>query len=91
MFIYLHNYCVSGHYPSSCLYLKHSVLETGFCLRLQVEPTKLGPIDYTEWNERMNTEYRLEKNMKGSGHGLMWGTTRNLPDTEENQGEQQSE
>jgi hypothetical protein len=38
---------------SSCLYLKHrpvyfpkhSVSETGFCLRLQAKPTQLGPID----------------------------------------------
>jgi hypothetical protein len=44
---------VFGHYPSPCLYLKHSpvyfskqnVPETGFCLRLQVKPTQLGPID----------------------------------------------
>jgi hypothetical protein len=27
------------------LYLKHSVSETGFSLRPQVEPTHLGPID----------------------------------------------
>jgi hypothetical protein len=26
-------------------YLKHNVSETGFCLRLQVKPTQLGPID----------------------------------------------
>jgi hypothetical protein len=26
-------------------YLKHNVSETGFSLRLQVEPTQLGPID----------------------------------------------
>jgi hypothetical protein len=26
-------------------YLKHKVLESGFCLRLQVEPTQLGPIE----------------------------------------------
>jgi hypothetical protein len=43
---------LSGHYPSSCLYMKtpvyfskHKVLETGFCLRLQVNPNQLGPID----------------------------------------------
>jgi hypothetical protein len=24
---------------------KHSVSDTGFCLRLQVKPTKFGPID----------------------------------------------
>jgi hypothetical protein len=24
---------------------KHNVSETGFCLRLQVKPTELGPID----------------------------------------------
>jgi hypothetical protein len=29
---------------SSCSYLKHNVSENGFCLRLQVEPTQLGPI-----------------------------------------------
>jgi hypothetical protein len=27
------------------IYLKCDVLETGFCLRLQVDPTQLGPID----------------------------------------------
>jgi hypothetical protein len=26
-------------------YLKHDILETGFCLRLQVVPTQLGQID----------------------------------------------
>jgi hypothetical protein len=30
---------------SRCFYLKHDVSETGFCLRLQVELTQLGPID----------------------------------------------
>jgi hypothetical protein len=42
-----------GHYPSPCFYLKHrplcirkhSVSETGLCLRLQVKPTQLGSID----------------------------------------------
>jgi hypothetical protein len=24
-------------------YLKHDISETGFCLRLQVQPTQLGP------------------------------------------------
>jgi hypothetical protein len=46
-------YYVSGNYPSSCFYLKHSyfyttkcnVSETGFCHRLHVKPTQLGPID----------------------------------------------
>jgi hypothetical protein len=45
---YRYNYYVSGHYPSSCLYLKHRPLyfskyvsETGFFLRLQVKPTQL--------------------------------------------------
>jgi hypothetical protein len=27
------------------LFKKHSVLETVFCLRLQVEPTQLGPVN----------------------------------------------
>jgi hypothetical protein len=26
-------------------YLKHDISETGFCLRFQVEPTQLGPVD----------------------------------------------
>jgi hypothetical protein len=46
-------YYVFRHYPSSCFYLKrrpvslskHNVSETGFCLRLQVRPTQLGPVD----------------------------------------------
>jgi hypothetical protein len=50
---YVYKCYVSGHYPSSCLYLKkspdyfskHNVSETGFCLRLQVKPTQLSPID----------------------------------------------
>jgi hypothetical protein len=29
----------------SVFYLKHSILETGFCLRLEVEPTQLFSID----------------------------------------------
>jgi hypothetical protein len=40
------NYCVSGHHPIPCFYLEHKVLETGFCLLLQVEPTQLVPIDW---------------------------------------------
>jgi hypothetical protein len=36
---------VSGRYPSSFFHLEHSVSETGFCLRLQVVPTQLGPVD----------------------------------------------
>jgi hypothetical protein len=32
-----------GHYTSSFLLLKHNILETGFCLCLQMEPTQLGP------------------------------------------------
>jgi hypothetical protein len=51
--VHWYNYYVFGHYPSSCLYLKnrpvyfskHIVSETGFCLRLQVKPSQLGPID----------------------------------------------
>jgi hypothetical protein len=41
----LHNYHNPGHYPSSCLYLKHKVSETEFCLRLQVEHNQLGSMD----------------------------------------------
>jgi hypothetical protein len=40
----VYSYCVSGHYPSSCfLFEAHNILETGFCLCLQVKPTHLGP------------------------------------------------
>jgi hypothetical protein len=46
-------YYVSGHYPSSCFYLKHcpvfiskhNISETAFCLCLQVKPIQLGPIN----------------------------------------------
>jgi hypothetical protein len=49
----VYNYYVFGHYPSSRLCLKcrpvyiskHKVSETGFCLRLQVNPTQLGSIN----------------------------------------------
>jgi hypothetical protein len=51
--VHLYKNYVFGHYSSSCLYLKrppvcllkHNVSDTGFCLRLQVKPTQLGPID----------------------------------------------
>jgi hypothetical protein len=34
------------HHPGFiCCYLKQNVLEAGFCLRLQVKPTQLGPIN----------------------------------------------
>jgi hypothetical protein len=39
-----YSYCISGDYPLSCIYLKHSVSQTGFYFRLQVESTQLGPI-----------------------------------------------
>jgi hypothetical protein len=50
---YYYKYYVFGHYPSSRVYLKrrpvyvseHNVSETGFCLRLLVVRTQLGPID----------------------------------------------
>jgi hypothetical protein len=50
-FEYMYKYYVFGHYPLPCPYLKclaslskHNFSETGFCLRLQVKPTR-GPID----------------------------------------------
>jgi hypothetical protein len=49
--VHLYKYYVFGHYPSSCLSLKclfsvsKHVSETGFCFRIQVKPTQLGPID----------------------------------------------
>jgi hypothetical protein len=49
MFFSDYKYYVFGHYPSSCPFLffffNHNVLETGFCLRPQVKPTQLDPID----------------------------------------------
>jgi hypothetical protein len=30
------------HHPA--FYLKHVVMDTGFCLRFQVEPTQVGPL-----------------------------------------------
>jgi hypothetical protein len=46
-----YKYYASGHYTLSCFYLKHcpvyvskhSISETGFCLRLQVKPYWVGP------------------------------------------------
>jgi hypothetical protein len=35
--IFLFNYHNFGHYPSSCLFLKHKISENGFCLSHQVE------------------------------------------------------
>jgi hypothetical protein len=43
-YLLLHILCC-WTYSSPCFYLKHNVSETRFCLRLQVEPTQLGPID----------------------------------------------
>jgi hypothetical protein len=41
-----HTIIVSGYYPPSCFVFKtYNVSGAGFCLRLQVEPTQLGPID----------------------------------------------
>jgi hypothetical protein len=35
----------SRHYSSFCLYLKRDVSVTEFCLRVQMKPTQLEPID----------------------------------------------
>jgi hypothetical protein len=37
------------HRPA--LYLKHDISETGFCLRLQVETTQMGPIQRSIFSE----------------------------------------
>jgi hypothetical protein len=51
-------------------YLKHDVLETGFCLRLQVEPTQLGLRDraslYPSTGDSTLIEYVWEECMKDS-------------------------
>jgi hypothetical protein len=38
-------------------YLKHDVSETEFCLRLQAEPTLLGPIDRASLAAETNSTY----------------------------------
>jgi hypothetical protein len=40
-------------------YLEHNVSETGFCLRLQVEPTKLGPKDEASFCLRSGQETEI--------------------------------
>jgi hypothetical protein len=42
--VYQYNYHNSGHYTSSCLFLKDDVSESGFCILLQVGPTQLCPV-----------------------------------------------
>jgi hypothetical protein len=37
-------------------YLRHDVSESGFCLLLQVEPTRLGPIDRASPCNQSGTE-----------------------------------
>jgi hypothetical protein len=43
--LYNHHNC--GHCLCPVFCLKHDVSETGFCLRIQVEPTYVGPIETT--------------------------------------------
>jgi hypothetical protein len=74
--VHLYKYYVFGHYPSSCLYLKRrpvyfsklSVSETGFCLRLQVRPTQLGPI------------YRASPHLQTPMSVPRWGVLKNKQD-----------
>jgi hypothetical protein len=56
--IFYFRYCVPGNYPLSCFYFEtHNVSETGFCLRLLVEPTQLGPIERASpWAENPVSE-----------------------------------
>jgi hypothetical protein len=56
------NYCASEHYPSFCFFIfkKHNVSQTEFCLRLQVEPTWLGPIDRVSPYLRLPAPSRVE-------------------------------
>jgi hypothetical protein len=42
---YTYKYYVFGHYPPPCLFTKRNVSETGSCLRLEVKPTKLCPMN----------------------------------------------
>jgi hypothetical protein len=74
---YYYKYYVSGHYSSSCFYVKHRsvyipkhmVSETGLCLRLQVKPTYLGPIDRASsylW------KYRLALSIGRNWVGFTW-------------------
>jgi hypothetical protein len=47
---------------STVLYfnLNHDVSETGFCLRLQVEPTQVGPIDRTNLCLRLLAKVKVK-------------------------------
>jgi hypothetical protein len=40
--------------------LKHSTSETDFCLRLQVVPTQLSPIDRASWTQLSMYHLRTE-------------------------------
>jgi hypothetical protein len=43
--VYLCNYHNSGHIHRPVFYLKQDISGTEFCLRLQLEPTRLGPLN----------------------------------------------
>jgi hypothetical protein len=44
---------------------KHNVSETGFCLRLQVKPTQLGPIDVARTMDNVQ-KYNIPTNIPSS-------------------------
>jgi hypothetical protein len=51
-------------------YLKHKVSETGFCLRLQVIPTQLGPID--RGSPCTNTRWRIQTKHSTNHQRELW-------------------
>jgi hypothetical protein len=75
----------------SVFYLKHNVLETGFCLRLQVEPTQLSPAVLSirpkwvgsTWRRRQNQDlwyydimvFLLDMNYKGLLTSSTWSAS----------------
>jgi hypothetical protein len=56
--------CDSGHYSLSSFYLS----ETGFCLRLQVDPTQLGPIDRASLYLNLNKNRMLDNVQKHNSY-----------------------
>jgi hypothetical protein len=58
----------SGHYHCPVSYLKHDVPETEFCLRLQVEPTQVGPTEETslssDTSNKTNAVYKHKPRMR---------------------------
>jgi hypothetical protein len=56
---------ILGHYPASCLLLKHSFSKTGFRLRLQAKTTQLCPIESASLSpDRACFKYKIMDNVQ---------------------------